>query len=114
MVFIPTSALRANFCFTIGGIYCENQPGRITARESFWYNRYLIQRKSRESVATDPLDLYISAQYPQLSESRVRVEIKCIRGWEVQVEVWSEQKPGGTPYQSNGPVHYVSLDDAIK
>src|SRR5207248_1776978 len=56
--------------------------------------------------------LYALWEYPQLSESYIRTEIRAVRQLGVEVEVWSEEDVAA-PFESEVPVHRGSLTEAI-
>ena len=99
---------------TIAGRYQEKTPDSVSARESFWRNRYLMQRKFDRPVERSPRVLYVLWDYPQLTETYVRWEIACLRRWGVEIEVWSELENPVAQYPSEVPVHNGPLADVIR
>lgn len=98
---------------TIGGRYRVAGEDSISTRDNFGRNRYLLRRKNERPVQRELRVLYVVANFPQLTESYVRWEIECMRRWGVHVEVWATSDECGSPYPTDVPVHYGSLDDAI-
>ena len=96
----------------IGGRYENRDIGRISTREDFHRNRYLVRRKYHRPVESPPRVLYALWHYPQLSESYVATEIACMRRWGVDVEVWSECMPA-SPFSTSVPIHRGTLAETL-
>ena len=98
----------------IGGNYRVAGADSISSNDNFSRNRYLLRRKYDRPLQRDLRVLYVVANFPQLTESYIRWEIECMQRWGVHVEVWSASDECGSPYETDVPVHYGSLDDAIR
>jgi glycosyltransferase involved in cell wall biosynthesis len=57
--------------------------------------------------------LYVLWQYPQLSETYIEGEIRCMTRWGAHVEVWREMPPK-TPHPTCVPIHDGALADAVR
>jgi glycosyltransferase involved in cell wall biosynthesis len=64
------------------------------------------------AAARQPRVLYALWHYPQLSESYIETEIRCMCRWGVHVEVWSETGVA-SPYPTSLPIHRGTLAEAI-
>jgi hypothetical protein len=60
-----------------------------------------------------PRVLYALWQYPQLSETYMETEIRCMRRWGVHVEIWRETTPA-SPHRASVPIHDGTLADAAR
>jgi glycosyltransferase involved in cell wall biosynthesis len=63
--------------------------------------------------ARRPRILYVVWHYPQLSESYLEGEIRCLRRWGVDIAVWREVGPV-SPYTPEVPVHEGDLEAVIR
>ncbi len=98
----------------IGGRYRVAGADSISRNAGFFRNRYELRRKHERLLPRDLRVLYVVWDYPQLTETYVRWEIACMKRWGVHVEVWSEVERTACPYASEVPVHYGSLDEAMR
>lgn len=99
---------------TIAGRYCEHGADSISAKESYFLNRYRLHRKHLPPASRRPKVLYVVWDYPQLTESYVRWEIACLQRWGADIEVWTELRQTNAPYESEVPVHCGDLEAAIR
>jgi len=60
-----------------------------------------------------PRVLYVIWHYPQLSESYVESEIRCLRRWGVEIAVWREVGPA-SPYESQVQVFDGELEAVVR
>lgn len=88
---------------------------RITNSRPYGPNYVAIKRKWYPVASTkrQPRVLYALWQYPQLSETYVETEIRCMLRWGVHVEVWRKTPPA-SPYPASVPIHDDSLADAVR
>jgi glycosyltransferase involved in cell wall biosynthesis len=63
--------------------------------------------------ARAPRVLYVVWHYPQLSESYIEGEIRCLRRWGVEIGVWREVGPV-SPYESMVPVFDGDLAACVR
>lgn len=98
----------------IGGTYVEHNAHSISIREGYWLNYYRVRRKLLQPVKPPLRVLYALWHYPQLTETYVRWEIACMRRWGVDIEVFAEVSACAAPYDSEVPVHYGSLAEAME
>jgi glycosyltransferase involved in cell wall biosynthesis len=63
--------------------------------------------------ARAPRVLYVIWHYPQLSETYVEGEIRCLRRWGVEVAVWREVGPA-SPYEAQVPIFEGDLAKAVR
>jgi glycosyltransferase involved in cell wall biosynthesis len=96
----------------IGGRYELGRRDQISMVESYFRDFYFVRRKGEPRLEQPLRVLYALFHYPQLSESYVRTEIRCLRRWGVEVQVWAEE-PGAAPFEAEVPVHHGRLADAI-
>jgi glycosyltransferase involved in cell wall biosynthesis/uncharacterized coiled-coil protein SlyX len=99
---------------TIGGRYRAFGGDSISSSGNDASNFYRLSRKHDQPAVDGLRVLYVVWDYPQLTETYIRWEIACMRRWGVHVEVWSELDKTASPYRSDVPVHYGSLEDAIR
>jgi glycosyltransferase involved in cell wall biosynthesis len=99
---------------TIGGRYRAFGKDSISSSGNYAYNYYRLSRKHDRPAVDGLRVLYVVWDYPQLTETYIRWEIACLRRWGVHVEVWSELDKTASPYPSDVPVHFGSLEDAIR
>jgi len=76
-----------------------------TAIKRKWYPRADASRRPRV--------LYALWQYPQLSETYMEAELRCMLRWGVHVEVWRETPPA-SPHPAIVPIHDGSLAEAVR
>jgi Glycosyl transferase family 2 len=102
---VPILAARYRVCDDI----------RLTVTQPFGSEVFKIRRKwyPPATAARKPRVLYVLWQYPQLSETYIEGEIRCMLRWGADVEVWREKKPQ-SPYTPSVPVHDGSLADAVR
>ena len=102
---LPVLAARYRVCDDI----------RITDSVPSGPNYVAIQRKWYPIASTKrrPRVLYALWQYPQLSETHIETEIRCMLRWGVHVDVWRETTPA-SPYPVSVPVHDGSLADTVR
>jgi glycosyltransferase involved in cell wall biosynthesis len=88
---------------------------RISDVESGGLHYFRVWRKWHPAPTPrrPPRVLYVLWHYPQLSETYVETEIRCMRRMGVHVEVWSEID-GVSPYPTDVPVHRGGLEQAIR
>jgi len=65
------------------------------------------------STGRRPRVLYVLWQYPQLSETYIEAEIRCMARWGAHIEVWREISPQ-TPHSTSVPIHDGALADAVR
>ncbi len=63
--------------------------------------------------APAPRVLYVIWHYPQLSETYVEGEIRCLRRWGAEVAVWREIG-AASPYAAQVPVHDGDLEEVVR
>lgn len=96
----------------LGGIYTYGRSDQVSKTRSLQRNSYLIESKRIRHAGKPLKALYALWEYPQLSESYIRTEIRAVRQLGVEVEVWSEEDVAA-PFESEVPVHRGSLTEAI-
>ena len=99
---------------TIGGRYRAFGADSISRSGNYARNFYRLSRNHDRPAVDGLRALYVVWDYPQLTETYIRWEIACMRRWGVHVEVWSELDQTASPYSSDVPVHYGSLEEAIR
>lgn len=70
-----------------------------------WHPAILPPRKPRV--------LYVVWHYPQLSETYLEGDIRCMRRWGAQVDVWRMIAPA-SPYPTPVPIHEGSLAEVVR
>lgn len=87
---------------------------RITEQRSEWPAALRIRRKWQPvALPRPPLRvLYVLWHYPQLSETYIETELRCMRRWGVHVEVWAETT-AASAYDADVPIHRGSLAEAV-
>jgi glycosyltransferase involved in cell wall biosynthesis len=88
---------------------------RITDNAPVWPNLVMIRAKHYPPAhLKGPLRvLYAVWHYPQLSETYIETELRCLRRWGVDVEVWRAEGVA-SPYPTDIPIHCGALEDAVK
>jgi glycosyltransferase involved in cell wall biosynthesis len=88
---------------------------RVTTTRPYGPELVAIKRKwyPPPAAARRPRVLYALWQYPQLSETYIEGEIRCMRRWGVDIEVWREAHPA-TPHPTSVPIHDGPLADAVR
>jgi glycosyltransferase involved in cell wall biosynthesis len=88
---------------------------RITDNAPLWPNQIGIRAKHYPPARLKgPLRvLYAVWHYPQLSETYIETELRCLRRWGVHVEVWRTEGVA-SPYPTDIPIHSGALEDAVK
>jgi glycosyltransferase involved in cell wall biosynthesis len=94
--------------------YRELDELRITKNNLAGTNRVKILSKwPPRNINISPLKvLYVLNSYPQLSESYVEYELRKMRDWGFEIEVWRMQKPH-SPYHSDIQVHDEDLREVV-
>jgi glycosyltransferase involved in cell wall biosynthesis len=102
---VPILAARYRVCDDI----------RLTVTQPFGPEVFKIKRKwyPPTTAARRPRVLYVLWQYPQLSETYIEAEIRCMLRWGAHIEVWRE-KPPLASYPVSLPVHDGPLVDAVR
>lgn len=87
---------------------------RVTDTADLGVNLWRVRRKWPPHCGSSrkPRVLYVVWHYPQLSETYIEAEIRCMQRWGVHIEVWS-QSDVASPYEPSVPVHRGSLTEAI-
>jgi glycosyltransferase involved in cell wall biosynthesis len=95
--------------------YRVRDDRRISTTVPYGPNFVAIKRKWYPPARKErrPRVLYAVWHYPQLSETYIETEIRCMRRWGVHVEVWREVVPV-SPYPTPVPIHDGSLADAVR
>ncbi len=91
---------------------CDDQ--RLSAVVPLAPAEIAIRRKwfPPTAPARRPRVLYVVWHYPQLSESYVETELRCMLAWGVDVEIW-RIATGPASYPTSVPIHDGSLAAAI-
>ena len=94
--------------------YREDHENRITRNHNIGPSLLAIQKKwfPPKDLTTRPRVLYVIWHYPQLSESYIESEIRCMQRWGVHVEVW-RTADGASTYPANVTIHDGDLSEAI-
>lgn len=101
---VPVLAARYRICDDL----------RVTTTRPFGPELFTIKRKwFRPASAARPRVLYAMWQYPQLSETYIEGEIRCMLRFGADVEVWREAKPA-TPHPTLVPIHEGPLPDVVR
>jgi glycosyltransferase involved in cell wall biosynthesis len=102
---VPILAARYRVCDDI----------RLTDTQPFGPEQFKVKRKWYPPAAAvrRPRVLYVLWQYPQLSETYIEGEIRCMRRWGAHIEVWRETLPK-TPHPTSVPIHDGPLVDAVR
>jgi len=89
---------------------------RITTTRPFGPELFTIKRKwhSRSGAHYRPRILYVLWQYPQLSETYIEAEIRCMVRLGAHVEVWREMQQAATPHPTSVPIHDGPLADGVR
>ncbi|HEV3394881.1 MAG TPA: glycosyltransferase [Xanthobacteraceae bacterium] len=92
---------------------CDDQ--RVTATRPLGPELFAIKRKwyPPASSGRRPRVLYVVWQYPQLSETYIEDEIRCMLRLGAHVEVWHEMQPA-TPHPTSVPIHDGPLADVVR
>jgi glycosyltransferase involved in cell wall biosynthesis len=87
---------------------------RVTTTRPSGPAQLAIKRKwyPPATAARRPRVLYVLWQYPQLSETYIEGEIRCMLRWGAHVEVWREAEPA-TPHPTSVPIHDGPLAEAV-
>ncbi len=87
---------------------------RITLKHTISSSLLAIHKKwfPPKDLTTRPKVLYVIWHYPQLSESYIETEIRCMQRWGVHVEVW-RTADGRSTYPVSLPIHDGTLAEAI-
>lgn len=96
-------------------VYYKQEAGnRITTNHTIGCSLLQIQNKwfPPKSLAKRPKVLYSISHYPQLSETYIESEIRCMQRWGVHVEVWRAAN-GSSTYPVHVTIHDGTLDEAI-
>jgi glycosyltransferase involved in cell wall biosynthesis len=88
---------------------------RITTTMPFGPEYVAVQRKwyPPNDASRRPRVLYLLWQYPQLSETYIEAEIRCMLRWGVEVEVWRARGPA-SPHPTSVPIHDGPLADTVR
>ncbi|MES2751082.1 MAG: glycosyltransferase [Pseudomonadota bacterium] len=86
---------------------------RVSDIVPHWPNYFLVARKWYPGPVQLPRVLYVMWQYPQLSETYIETEIRCMQRWGVHVEVWHDVDVV-SPYPVSVTTHRGSLEEAIR
>lgn len=86
---------------------------RVSDITPHWPNYFLVARKWYPPPVRRPRVLYVMWQYPQLSETYIETEIRCMQRWGVHVEVWHDVDVV-SPYPVSVTTHRGSLEEAIR
>jgi glycosyltransferase involved in cell wall biosynthesis len=88
---------------------------RLTVTQPLGPEVFRIKRKwyPPATAARKPRVLYVLWQYPQLSETYIEGEIRCMLRWGAHIEVW-RQTPPQTPHPSSVPIHDGPLADVMR
>jgi glycosyltransferase involved in cell wall biosynthesis len=94
--------------------YRVRDDNRISTTVPLGDNLLTIRRKWYPPPAATrrPRVLYAIWQYPQLSETYIESEIRCMLRWGVHAEVWRKRAPT-SPHPPSVPIHDGSLVDAV-
>lgn len=92
---------------------CDDQ--RVSITRPLGPERFAIKRKwyPPASSGRRPRVLYVLWQYPQLSETYIEGEIRCMLRLGAHVEVWHEMQPA-TPHPTSVPIHDGPLADVVR
>ncbi len=95
-------------------LYRSDADNRITTAHPIAHSLLTIQKQwfPPKALTTRPRVLYAIWHYPQLSESYVESEIRCMQRWGVHVEVWRTAN-GSSTYPVNVTIHDGTLEEAI-
>lgn len=87
---------------------------RLSDTQSAFAAALTIRRKWQPIRLAQPAPrvLYVLWHYPQLSETYIETELRCMRRWGVHVEVWA-QTTAASRYDAGAPIHGGSLADAV-
>ena len=96
-----------------GSVYRLGLPDQISHTEPARYFEYLVRSKHRVRRADGLRVLCAEWHYPQLSETYVQSDIEGLKRIGAHVEVWSEERGTGAPFESAEVVHHGDLRDAI-
>jgi glycosyltransferase involved in cell wall biosynthesis len=98
----------------LGARYRVLDSQRISDTAPFWPNAVAIHDKLYPPPALRrPLRvLYVVWHYPQLSETYIETEIRQLRQWGAQIEVWRSEDVA-SPYPTHTTVHSGSLREAV-
>src|SRR5262249_3459125 len=88
---------------------------RVTTTQTLGPEAFVIRRKwyPPATAKRRPRVLYALWQYPQLSETYIESEIRCMLRWGAHVEVWREMQPT-TPHPTSVPIHDGPLADVVR
>jgi glycosyltransferase involved in cell wall biosynthesis len=88
---------------------------RVTATRPFGPESFAIKRKwsTAATAAHKPRVLYALWQCPQLSETYIEGEIRCMTRLGAHIEVWREMQPA-TPHPTSVPVHDGPLAEVVR
>jgi glycosyltransferase involved in cell wall biosynthesis len=102
---VPILAARYRVCDDI----------RLTTTQPFGPEAFKVKRKwyPPTTAVRKPRVLYVVWQYPQLSETYIESEIRCMLRWGAHVEVWREMQPA-TPHPTFVPIHEGPLADVVR
>jgi glycosyltransferase involved in cell wall biosynthesis len=88
---------------------------RVTTTVPLGPELFAVKRKwyPPAGLARRPRVLYVLWQYPQLSETYIEGEIRCMLRWGAHVEVWREGQPA-TPHPTCVTIHDGPLPDVVE
>jgi len=96
----------------VGAKYCVRDDMRVSSTEPLWLNHFRVVKKWYPASVRPLRVLYVMWHYPQLSESYIETEIRCMQRWGVHVEVW-HNTDAVSPYPTSLKTHRGSLEEAI-
>ena len=95
--------------------YGAADPKRISSEAVYGPNWVRIKQKwyPPEPLRRPLRVLYVVWHYPQLSETYIETELRCMRRWGVQIEVWRPEDVA-SPYATDTPIHTGTLGEAVE
>jgi glycosyltransferase involved in cell wall biosynthesis len=109
-----TEAAPAKPIPVLAALYRAVDDNRITTSHPEGPAYLHVRRKWHRSATPQcpPRVLYVLRHYPQLSETYIETELRCVRRWGVHAEVWADTSAASS-YPASVPVHRGSLAEAV-